>query len=558
MLNPNNPGLTHIRELYLRLEKLHVQERERYDQSDASSDEAEHGDDVKLTARQAHFTVRLLLDFLPRDTLETFRWQSWEPLSVDNFVLLCRNQRRLRVLQIDPTDGPLDPTLEKQPSVLEGLTGLETVDVYPDAVDRLKAANRLLRIRPGVKQLSVSVAYELSNEVPEELHDSSTRPGVLSRTLFSHMLPFETCEPFNLTGLELCDVFLRYCADTWIKVVRFPGLQRLEIQNCEGADVLFAQLSKEHQLPKALRTLRWYDQNKCENHAVGALSGFMETLSGLKTIDIYLESMSALPRVDGILKHKESLTSLSVHSQSTEQNNGDLHFYPDADFGRICTECTNVRQLSLMFPTTPVGTAYPTSDFRSFLVSPVQLFPVLSLVSPPPSLPIYCGTGAEHKGLNALTIQRHTQKLPNLTVLNIRRWPTNGSSGVFSGDYARIAQSLTLYEHQLQRLTQRIFVKSDERARSAGHVQGPTQRSRLSVVAWGPNGRSRVDPSDTFRLKQVPFVRGKKVDPFGKAELLAMQVPWKMVQFVEPESDILNHSVGLPNWPFGIFNNETS
>ena len=209
MLGRNNPGLAHIRELYLRLEKLHVAPRERYDRSDASSDEAEPDDGGKTTARQAHFTVRLLLDFLPRDGLETFRWQSWEPLSVANFLLLCRNQRRLKVLQVDPTETPLDPVLAEHPEVIEGLSELQTVDVYPDSVDRLRAANRVLRAKPNIKLLSVSVAYELNNEVPEELHDTSTRPGVLSKTLFSHMLPFDTCEPLNLTGLELCDVFLR-------------------------------------------------------------------------------------------------------------------------------------------------------------------------------------------------------------------------------------------------------------------------------------------------------------------------------------------------------------
>ena len=497
MLGRENPGLEHIRELYLRLEKTFVRDRARYDQSDASSDESEPTDDVKIPARQSHFTVRLLLDFLPRDRLETFRWQSWEPLAVDNFVRLCQRQRRLRVLQVDPTDRALDPVLEKDPSIIENLTELDTLDIYPDCVDRLKAANRLLRAKPNIKQLSVSVWYDLARSMPEELYDSSTRPGVLSRELFSHMMPFERCEPLNLTALELCDVSLRYCADTWVKVVRFPRLERLELQNCEGADVLFAQLSKESQMPQQLHTLRWYDQNKCESHAVSAVSSLLEVLSGVKVIDIYLEGMSGLPRVDGIVKHKDSLYSLSVHSQDRHSN---LHYYAEADFGRVCTECTQLTQLSLMFPSTSVEEAYPSQKFRAFL--------------------------------------KHAYNLQHLAVLNIRRWPSHSKS--FTAPYHQIAQNLSLYEHQLQRLTQRIFVKADERARDNGR----RSRARLGVVAWGPNGRSIVTPNDAFQLKQVPFVRGTQLDPLGGREMRAVQTRWNLVQFVERESDILNHSVG--------------
>ena len=123
-------------------------------------------------------------------------------------------------------------------------------------------------------------------------------------------------------------------------------------------------------------------------------------------------------------------------------------------------------------------------------------------------------------------------------MLNVRRWPGHANS--FSGGYHRIAQSLILYEHQLQRLSQRIFNKADEAARATGK----RGRARLSVVAWGHNGRSCVDPNDEFQIKQVPFVRGTKSDPFGGSEMLAVQTSWNMVQYVERESDILNHSVG--------------
>ena len=64
----------------------------------------------------------------------------------------------------------------------------------------------------------------------------------------------------------------------------------------------------------------------------------------------------------------------------------------------------------------------------------------------------------------------------------------------------------------------------------------------LAVIAFGANG---VTPFDTekVKLKQVPFVRGQKIDAFGNKSMLAVKTLWKMVQFIEPDSDVLNHSL---------------
>ena len=70
-------------------------------------------------------------------------------------------------------------------------------------------------------------------------------------------------------------------------------------------------------------------------------------------------------------------------------------------------------------------------------------------------------------------------------------------------------------------------------------------RSHLAVVCWGGNGKTRHDSHDKYKLKQIPFVRGKKVDPFGRESMLAVRTTYSLVQFVEPESDILSHSVSV-------------
>ncbi|MCJ1411703.1 hypothetical protein MMC19_005795 [Ptychographa xylographoides] len=494
-LGRDNPGIPHIREIFLRLEKAVLQDKHSHYHSDDSSDEEDIEESASIPARQAQFTVRLLLDHLPRDTLQIFSWQNWEPLSVDNFILLCKKQHKLRVIEIGPMDTALTPILQKNLGIFENLKELNSIDMYPDSVDRLKASQILLQAKPEIAHLCVSNGFEYSNEVPEDLHDSSTRHGLLSRTLFSHMQPFETCKPYCLSSLDLDTVELRYAADTWLKVIKFSLLEKLEIRNCAGADVLFAQLSKPHLRPAKLRSIRWMDDEKSEHHALEAFEGLLESLSGLETIHVYINRMRALPKIGPIVQHRKTLTSLSIHSQI---NKDSVMTYSEEDYSRICNDCSNLRQLSVMFPKTSVELPLPTSEFSAFITC--------------------------------------TLKLRHLMTLNIRRWPSTRDS--FTGTYTRLIPALRMYEHQLQRMTQRIFELSDTDAKE--HSYGLGNRSRLSVLSWGGNGKTRHDTNDKFKLKQIPFIRGWKVDPFGERSMLAVQTIWRLVQFVEPESDILN------------------
>ena len=76
LLSRTNPGVEHIRKIYLHLEKVPYQISDFQTNSDDSSeDEVEVKlEDSASAARQAQFIVRLLLDFLPNDILEIFRW----------------------------------------------------------------------------------------------------------------------------------------------------------------------------------------------------------------------------------------------------------------------------------------------------------------------------------------------------------------------------------------------------------------------------------------------------------------------------------------------------
>lgn len=106
LLSRSNPGIQHIRKVYLQLEKTPIPALDIHVNSDDSSEDEEDAqiEDIVGAARQAQFTVRLLLDFLPNDILEKFSWHEWEPFSMDNWVLLMKKQKRLKAVEIEPVD----------------------------------------------------------------------------------------------------------------------------------------------------------------------------------------------------------------------------------------------------------------------------------------------------------------------------------------------------------------------------------------------------------------------------------------------------------------------
>ena len=127
-------------------------------------------------------------------------------MSVENFCLLCKNQKRLREISLECTDQDLLPILEKEPGIIEGFEKLTDLHLNIDNLDKLKVAHKLLKTYPRVTSIHVGAFFE---KPPRDLDDTSTSPGLLTWTLFAHMMPFESCTPFALKQLYLHKVQLR-------------------------------------------------------------------------------------------------------------------------------------------------------------------------------------------------------------------------------------------------------------------------------------------------------------------------------------------------------------
>ncbi|KAI9871354.1 MAG: hypothetical protein M1830_002991 [Pleopsidium flavum] len=345
----DNPGLPYVREIAIHL--LGCQ----------NSSSAER--DAQI--RQAHFVARLLLDHLPSDILEAFRWQTWKPFSAKNFLLLCKRQKHLRCIELGPTDEGLMPIIEQKPDFFKSLDQVLDLELYPTNLDGLEVCQRFLHSVTRLDSLTICSGFHTTMDPPSDLDDSSTQPGLLTRTIFSHMRPFENCTPMTLKTLVLDKINLRYVSSSYMKVIKMAALEFIEIR-----------------------------------------------------------------------KHS-------------------------------------------------------------------------------------------------------TRRVDHLRTLNIRRWPTLGyGSALFDSDGDVNSGTLMIYEHLLQRMAQDIFDTANKIPISTSNLSPP---SKLSVIAFGSNGQSAYEVD--HKLTQISFVRGKKLDPFGKAQMLAFQTKRELVQFVEPECDILSYSM---------------
>ncbi|KAE9981654.1 hypothetical protein EG328_011488 [Venturia inaequalis] len=470
-INPRNIGLPHIRKLDLYL--------------------AEVADKCNQL-QQAHFAIRMILEFLPENILEKFSWHPWSPFLADNLVLLYKKQRRMEWLEGIALDRNVLPELEKQSDFDQIFTRTRRLGLYPDSRDVLNFCANLIKRTKKVEKITLHASFdEDSDRTPipsRELNDSSTDLGLITRTMFGHMEPFEKCTPLSLKDLTLQKINLRYAANSYCKFIDFRVMKALRIFGCPGADSLFAELSKSYKLPERLETLEFKHDDNQENDALNALDGFLKIVSGIKVLTMDICYAKQLPSADGIIRHSRTLRELNVHGSRGDGEEEELVIDFD-DFEKICKSCSLIEQLSMAFPTTSL--IRPISDsFQAFE--------------------------------NALG------DLANLITLNITTWPTNTPST------SRLPRKT--YEILLQSLANSGFEHSIHHASS--HT--PPRFSKLAVIAFGSSDRV-YDREDS--KNQIIFVKGRQIDSFGGEKPLAVQVGWCLRKFVEPRSDVLDFSL---------------
>ncbi|KAH0168645.1 hypothetical protein KCU67_g3390, partial [Aureobasidium melanogenum] len=355
MLHPGNAGLKHIRILRIQFTPQHI------DLSDA---------DIS----RVQTIVRMLIDFLPEHILEDFEWSPWLAFDQETFIILLNRQKRLQWLTAFRLDGvgAVDQLEAKSGEHAYLYDNCQKLAVYPESVSTLELGQFLLSKMSTLTELIVHTNFDHGpvHYTTRELNDTPTGPGLVNRTMFRHLLPFDkiTTPPFaHLHTLRLVDVGLRHCAETYGRLIDFTQIEALRIVKCPGADALFSLLCKSTYLPRKLRYLEFQHNDNSDNDALTAMDDFLCLVEGIEDLYIDLTNVKSMPNVDGIIKHGKTLDVLLVHASETSTD--ELVWVSD-DFQRLCSSVTKLRQLSCAWPASNIlRTSSPSWDSYQFSIS---------------------------------------------------------------------------------------------------------------------------------------------------------------------------------------------
>ncbi|KAF1963357.1 hypothetical protein CC80DRAFT_397288 [Byssothecium circinans] len=444
-LSPKNIGLQHIRKLDLYL-----------------ADVVDKCNQVQ----QANFAIRMILELLPENILEKFSWHPWSPFNHENLILLYKKQKRMKWLEGIALEKNVLEELQKIPDFEQTFQNVRKLGLYPDSREVLDFCHMLVKNSPKAEKITLHASFE-ENESPisnRELNDSSTGPGLITSTMFSHMQPFDKCTPLALKDVTLQKISLRYASSTYCKLINFRSVTSIKIFACPGADAFFAELSRSTLLPDKLETLEFKHDDNNEQDGIGALDGFLCLVSGIQNLTIDLTYAKSMPAAAGIVRHSKTLRQLNVHAGPNEDCDDEL-IYDYSSFSQICKECSLLEQVSVGFP--------PVSLIRS-------------------------------KQDSFVNYENCLGDLSSLVTLNITTWPNNHPSST------KLPRKV--YEHLLQGLAQQGF------ERSATYAAAQDRSSKLAIIAWGSSDKV-YDREDS--QNQMIFVKGKQIDPLGTESFTA-------------------------------------
>lgn len=443
-------------------------------------------------------------------------------------MLLYRRQKQMKWLEAMDMDRPILQDLKKSPHVEQGLfDNARTLAIYPENRQSLnlggyfieKTKDKLEDLIVHTRFLTVDDGSPVRSDLSiRELNDTATGPGLLSRTLFGHMMPFESCTPFaNLTSLRLHEISLRHCADTWCKVVDFQKIRHLRIYYCPGVDTLLGQLSKAVNLPKVLRVFELQHKDNSDQETLIALDGFLCLTSGMTDLLIDLTHVKLLPSVAGIVRHSKTLETLNVHCTNKPTPNpimGDVISDPEElvfdteDFDKLCSAASELEQLSCAWPDRTLTKRLVHEDWCSF--------------------------------------ESSVSKLRNLVTLQITTWPSNkpGSQLLPRSIYEQLLQGVAT--HLFDSASKRTLSPPDSPTLTAQPDESEATevvpltllpRSKLRLIAFGISDKiyEREDSRN-----QLLYFRSSAFDAEGGKIIYAAPVGWCARQYLEPRSEILD------------------
>ncbi|KAK5128890.1 hypothetical protein LTR85_000223 [Meristemomyces frigidus] len=445
--------------------------------------------------------VRMFINHVPVNMLESFRWETPCPLPADITKLLWQRHRYLRHAEIfkkeavapgwDTEEIDLLPEVNRLP-----FPELRSVRVIPNTADALFTACAALR-KGAVTTLELDGRYwqgrhagtpapsESSDEEDEdEDEEDADFDDPLTESLFSHLERVKPCcvpRHDKFTRLTLSDVDLTNCKRTWFTYVDLCHLKELSLEHCVGADIFLVKLSAGAATPRlhALTLVHDLSASQGDRTIYGLEDLLTSPKHTLRTLKPSLRNAKELPSLACIRSHGKTLKRLliDVSGRNEVQNNGwgdpsaskyEL-VYNATQFSSIIRSCGSLVELGMAFP--EVGLEYDNFG-------------------------CHCG------GFSERIMELIRAQTPKLKTLNIINWPKDYQTDSHAGYYAAKVP-------QLARLASDIFALYRRFDTKTGQFLKEVHQCRLEVLVFGVREHSSFAPSPVYLVQSEISALGK-------------------------------------------------
>ncbi len=383
------------------------------------------------------------------------------------------------------TGKPLLERLTTRPQILSSLKSVRKVAIRAWDTDSIYIGQKVLETYQDVETLAVDIHPYAVNFDILKLRTQQNQVEPVAGTLFSHMLPFESCSPLRLTSLSLSNLDMKQAATTYLKVIDFSQLVSLTWDSCTGLLECMQAMAEAFVATTKyakLSSLKIQHSEEDNGEIMDGLDKFLSVLtSKINKFSFFITGAGRCPNTTGITRHASSLESLVVLVIDVD---GDQITYSAEDFNRICLDCVKLKQIFVSFP----GVHLEADGVMDMFDRPYWAF----LAS--------------------------AWRLQYLVALNISSWPT-------------IAMEMTLecFDCQLQSLAQRIFENNEKYI------------SSLAVLSIGNNVTD--DPSGPDGMLEGStrnyYLRGKQTNVFGQTSVLAIPMKARLVKYAYPGTETL-------------------
>ncbi|PVH93655.1 hypothetical protein DM02DRAFT_619146 [Periconia macrospinosa] len=468
--------------------------------------------------KQMFSAMMYFLNGLPRDQLKCFSWDSAHTWRADLTTLLLKRQRKLKYVEIHPTNHELpclQQQLEDDPGLFKGIENAESLYFHPKQMCCLDTAKMMLKHAKRVKILKLS-----NDKLSDEIKQTSTNDeGVVTdpvfTKLFSHFKE-PGVDPLRLTSLSFRHVDFEQTKANYAQVMVFENLKRLRLNNCYGPELfLESMMQPERGCTARLEELIIRNhQGDREHQLPQTLDAFLASFKGLKNLQLWLVNPGVLPAPRSITWHGETLETLYVGVRIRPRDpKGNWESYTGPDqLKQLATSLPHLKQLALSIADWPnvmqCQIGLTSSDFDTNILSPLA-------------------------------------ELPKLQVLNILNWPAVG---------ADCDMPIDAYRALLRRHASAFFGAFKEAQVIA---QPTTKPDSLRVLVFGEHKdfENRLDGLNSSdqepRLPRFVFARGKGKQWWNHTEdeVAALCVWEHQIEDLGVRTDLLKNNFKIrPSW----------